>query len=365
MLVTNYPAHYRLPLFTLMSDRLRSVGATLTVVFLARDASSRPWLVGDDIAFHHEFLSSTTLPLGSRGTLIPHRLEQRLAQLHPTILVVASLSPLIGLRASRVAHRVGARFGIWSGETPQMTTARSRARRLLRRRLLDTADFAIAYGSRSASYLRAMRSDLPVVLGRNTAPVPALSPHRADRRDEVRFVVIGDLASLRKGTDVALDAARLVPDARVRLLIIGSGRMLPEFHRYARADKRVRLLGSLEPSEVATVLADADALLFPTRADIFGLALVEAMGSQVVPIVARAAGAVDDLAVDGHNAIVVDGHDPACWAEALERVIEDIDLRRKLACRARHTIEARWTMGHAAEAMMAGLRLGVSIGNPR
>ena len=132
VLLTNYPAHHRLPLFSSMSERLLSVGAELNVVFLARQATSRPWLVGNNFEFEHEFLSSTRLPLGHRGTLIPYNLERRLTLLRPTIVVVASLSPFVGLRTAWVARRVGAHFGIWSGETPQMTTARGRTCNLVR-----------------------------------------------------------------------------------------------------------------------------------------------------------------------------------------------------------------------------------------
>lgn len=366
VILTNYPAHYRLPLFTLMSERLVSVGAELHVLFLATQARARPWLAGGDLEFQHEFLSSARLPVGPRGMLVPTRLERSLAALRPTIVLVASLSPFIGMRAARIARRLGARLGIWSGETPQMTTARSRTRRASRRRLLASADFAIAYGSRSAGYLRAMSSDLPLVLGRNTAPVPDSSPAREPDVDApIRLVLVGDLASPRKGVDIALRALQEMRNEQVVLTIVGGGRLLRELRHDVEADPRIRFLGALAPPGVAAALAEADAFLFPTRSDIFGLALVEAMGSQAAPIVSRAAGAVDDLAVDGHNALVVDGHDPATWARSIERIVDDAELRRALADRAHRTIAARWTVQHAADAMIAGLRLGVLTSGER
>ena len=243
-----------------------------------------------------------------------------------------------------------------------MATARSGLRRRVRQRIVQRADFAVAYGARSADYLRGLRSDLPLVIGRNSAPVPDTSlPRVADATAGkcVRFVLIGDLADTRKGVDVALAALRLVPDADLRLSVIGGGRLLGQLSELGQSDPRVRFLGPLAPHECADELRRSDVLLFPTRVDVFGLALVEAMGAEVAPIVSRAAGATDDLAVDRQNALVVDGHEPEKWAAAIELMLADPDARSRLAKQARATIEGRWTMRHSVGGMIAGLRLGV------
>ena len=127
----------------------------------------------------------------------------------------------------------------------------------------------------------------------------------------------------------------------------------------AKGDSRIRFLGALPPTAVASSYAKADVVLFPTRFDVFGLVLVEGMGSGAATVVSGAAGAVDDLAVDEHNCHVVRGHEPKAWADALTRVVEDSELRRSLGENARRTIERRWAIEHAADAMLAGLRLAV------
>ena len=66
-----------------------------------------------------------------------------------------------------------------------------------------------------------------------------------------------------------------------------------------------------------------------------------------------------------HNAIVVDGHEPTTWAAAISRLASNRTLARELGSHARRTIAARWTIDHAAEAMMAGLRLGALIREER
>jgi hypothetical protein len=358
VVLTNYPTHYRLPLFELMSRKVETAGARLRVLFLAADARSRPWLTGSEMRFEHDFLPSVRLPLRRRPPLVPVGLERRLKGERPTILLSAGLSPFVSHRAVKVARETGAAFGVWSGETSEMPSAQSSLRRPLRRRLVGAADFAIAYGARSASYLRGLRQDLPLVIGRNTSPILEAAAPRRMKSGAAALVLIGDLADTRKGVDVASAALRLVRSPNVRLSVIGGGRLLDSFTEDGGGDPRVRFLGPLPPHAVARELVEADVLLFPTRADVFGLALVEAMGAGSMPIVSRAAGAVDDLAVDGHNAIVLGGYEPAVWAAAIEAVLADPVSCRKRAERARATIEARWSLRHAAQAMIAGLRLG-------
>ena len=223
-------------------------------------------------------------------------------------------------------------------------------------------DFSVAYGIQAAAYLRGLRSDLPLVIGRNTAPVleerPATRP--AEGREEgIRIVVIGDLASPRKGVDLAIEALRLLPDLNLQLSVIGGGKLLGPLAQAAESDVRIRFLGALPPAEVRSRLQRANVFLFPTRSDVFGLALVEAMGAGLAALVSSSAGAVDDLAVDGHNAVVVADHDPVSWARAVSQLIDSPTRVERLGASARQVIENRWSMEHAVDAMIAGLRLGV------
>jgi hypothetical protein len=56
---------------------------------------------------------------------------------------------------------------------------------------------------------------------------------------------------------------------------------------------------------------------------------------------------------------VVREHTREAWAAAIESVVMDHDLRHSLADNAARTIRNRWTMDHACDSMIAGLRLGL------
>ena len=299
--------------------------------FLRESTTGRSWIATKEgIAFDYEALPSFEVPIRRRRSSIPTRLDRRLAAFKPTILVSAGFSPLVSGRAAHFARRRGISFGLWSGEHSAMATAQSAVRRLQRRRLLASADFGIAYGSASAQYLSALNRELPVVFGRNTSmPNEGAAPHHR-ARDRIEIVTVGDLASPRKGIDILVDALALVPALRCRLTVIGGGRLLSALRGRAEGDRRIRFLGPLPPAAVRDVYGAADVFAFPSRSDVFGLALVEAMGSGLAVATTRAPGAVADLCVDGHNAMVLSGHQPEEWATALTRLVEDTAPRSAL-----------------------------------
>ncbi len=116
----------------------------------------------------------------------------------------------------------------------------------------------------------------------------------------------------RKGLDVAMAA---VAQARadlpgLRLRVAG----LPA----RKAADWVDWLGVVPPDRMADVYRDADLFLFPTRYESFGLVLIEAMAAGLPVIVSDVIGA--GIVTDGRNGVVVAGHQPSRYAEALRRM---------------------------------------------
>jgi glycosyltransferase involved in cell wall biosynthesis len=356
--VTNRPAHYRVPLFDGVNRRLRAAGASFRVYFLNGESPERPWLTSGSGDFEWEYLPSLTLPIRRhRRPSAPTRVGAAIRHFQPTTILVAGLSPLVSGRIARMGRRVHASVGVWSGETPHAPSARGGIRRRLRRSLLARLDFGVAYGWESARYLRMLAPSLPVVIGRNTSPLPERVAQQAVTRP--RMLAVGDLASDRKGMDVLVDALASRPDLNCELRLVGGGRLLASLTGPAQRDSRIHVLGPLPPDDTRGEMSRSQVYLFPTRFDVFGLSLVEAMGCGLPSVVTPHSGAVEDLCVPGLNSIVVRSHDPREWAAAISQLVADPTARASLGTAAAETIAARWTMDHAVDSMIAGLRLGV------
>jgi glycosyltransferase involved in cell wall biosynthesis len=360
--VSNLPAHYRIPLFAGLSRRLEAVGASLRVLFLRSSAGRRTWLHPEErFGFDHEILGGIDLPVRRRPPRLPLGLTASLRRFRPTLAVAAGFSPAVSGRVQRYARKAGIPFGVWSGETAALAARHPRVRQAQRRRLTEAADFGIAYGALAARYLASLAPRLPVAVGRNTSVLGTSEAARTAGGRPVELLAVGDLTSARKGADVLVSALRAVADQDCRLTVVGGGRVRKALEREAAGDARIRFTGSLPPPAVRDLLDASDVFLFPSREDVFGLVLVEAMSRGLAIGVSSAVGAVPDVAVPGRNCLVVDGHDPPVWAEAIAGLAGDPELRVELGNAAVRTIARRWTMDHAVEGSLAGLRLGARL----
>jgi glycosyltransferase involved in cell wall biosynthesis len=363
VIVTNLPTHYRVPLFNSLSERCVSAGAELRVLLLAHPPATRPWMKPGAVAFDHVFLRGLDISRDRGRRVVPLDLKRELDAFSPTMIITGSLSPLVTGRVARYARRRRLPCAVWSGEIASRAAKLGKVRHWQRRRLLRRIDFALAYGSESSRYLRSLKDDLPLVLARNTTLIPPMRA-RPDRPAMIEVLTVAR-AERGKALEIIIQAFRRLENDRCRLTIIGDGPELPLLRRLATGDERVRFLGAVPSDQVLGSFCDADIFLFPSRFDNFGLALVEAMGAGLATIVSPRPGAVADLCVSGVNSLIVAADDVDEWASALSRVVENQQLRLSLGAAAARTIRSRWTIDHAADAMLAGIRLGVLIGRNR
>lgn len=355
-LVTNYPTHYRVPLFNRIASRLAEASATFRVLLTGGDPTARSWMKSEPFAFEYETCRAANLPGSPAG--FPVDLTARLRRWRPSVILSGGFSPLVSGRAARFASGAGAAFGVWSGETDWRSTAHGLIRQRQRARLLSRADFAVAYGFRAGEYLRRLAPTAPFVYSRNTAPTAAdATPRVAGDAIEVLAV---SRAIEGKGIDLLIEAFSLVGDAPARLTIVGAGPDLERLERLAAGDPRITFVGEVPTDETPSYFRKADIFAFPSRIDAFGLVTVEAFASGLAVAISEAPGAVGDLAADRRNCLVVEGESPEAWARALRELIADSELRAGLGVAARATIERRWTIEHSAEGVLAGLVLGAS-----
>ncbi|NUP95134.1 MAG: glycosyltransferase family 4 protein [Planctomycetaceae bacterium] len=159
-----------------------------------------------------------------------------------------------------------------------------------------------------------------------TRPLPSQVPSgRANCR---RFLFLAQLRP-EKGYEEALGALELCP-ADCTLDLYGPALPATDLSRL-RAHPRAKWHGELEHRDVARVLAEHDALLFPSRYEGEGLpgAIVEAF-QHGLPVIATRWRALPELVRDHHNGLLVPVGDVAALANAMARMAEDASLFRNL-----------------------------------
>lgn len=97
-----------------------------------------------------------------------------------------------------------------------------------------------------------------------------------------------------------------------------------------QAGERVVLTGYVGEREKVALLSGAEALVYPSLYEGFGLPVLEAMACGA-PVVTSDVSALPEVA--GEAALLVDPRDPTAIASAIERILREEDLRRDLVAR--------------------------------
>ncbi len=154
-----------------------------------------------------------------------------------------------------------------------------------------------------------------------------------------------------KQPDVALNAARLLLQRgrSVKFLIAGDGPLLNDVKRQTQdmgLTANVHCLGRYPDPQI--LLQGSDIFLHCAVGEAFGNVLAEAMACGL-PIVVARSGAAPEIARHGQNGLIVDteGDQAAGFADAIDTLILDPDLRRRLGEGALVDVHARFSVERA------------------
>jgi D-inositol-3-phosphate glycosyltransferase len=171
-----------------------------------------------------------------------------------------------------------------------------------------------------------------------------------DRRGARRALGLADVPTLLfvgriqplKGLDVAVAALARLPRTDARLVVVGGPSGADGPAELARVEKLAADLGvghriDFVPPQphhlLSTWYRAADVVVVPSRSESFGLVALEASACGV-PVVAAAVGGLRTLVQHGRTGVLVEGRDPAHFADAIARVLANPAWAAQLGARA-------------------------------
>lgn len=196
---------------------------------------------------------------------------------------------------------------------------------------------AVAVVVTSPLTARILVSDYGVPESRITVAVPGTDPAPRARGggDPPSILAVGAV-SPRKAYGVLVEAMAALKALTWRLRILGATDRAPEEAGRVAAsirahdlDGRIALEGAQPDAVLADAYASADIFVMPSLFEGYGMVLAEAM-ARGLPIVCTTGGAAAETVPDA-AALKVPPGDAAALAHALLRLIDDKDLRAKLA----------------------------------
>ncbi|MDZ7761277.1 MAG: glycosyltransferase family 1 protein [Desulfovermiculus sp.] len=191
------------------------------------------------------------------------------------------------------------------------------------------------------------------------APDPFFSPRSQGEMKETKarlslpdtyLLFVGTLEP-RKNLDLIIEAlGRIQGD--IPLVLTGwkgwGDKPWMERAREYRIDTNIYLTGYIDEQSLACLYSGAQALLYPSKYEGFGLPVLEAMACGC-PVISSNAASLPEVAEDA--ALYVDPHDPDSLAEAITRFVYDGELRQTMrvkgldqAARFSWQDAAKWTI---------------------
>ena len=169
------------------------------------------------------------------------------------------------------------------------------------------------------------------------------------RAGPFRIVTVGRLQAPKDALTLVRALAELPRDA-YEAVIVGEGPDRPAVESEVRRlglDSEVDLAGGR--TDVAELLAASDLFVLSSRSEGLPLSILEAMAAGL-PVVASSVGGIPELVLEGETGFLVPPGDPHRLAGAIERLLDDSALRRRLGAAGRIRVAERFDLVSARQA---------------
>ena len=321
-LVTNIPAPYRLPVYSLLAAQ---PGLDLRLIFCSERESDRAWDL-DHISVPHMFLRERVFSWGGRFIHANADVWAALRAFRPDVVITSAFNPT-HLLAFAYARLRGARHVAMTDGTLASEAGLSSVHRWVRRQVYRRTEACVGASEGSlAIYRRYGVPDASMFKSQLCANNEAFAS-AANVAHDVDFIFCGRFAA-GKLPLFAIQVAALVATQlgrRVRLLLVGSGPLEASMRQaVARVADRVdaEFAGFATQAELPGHYARARLMLFPTAGDTWGVVANEACAAGLPVLVSPQAGVAGDLVLDGQNGRVL-ALDATCWAVAAAELLSD------------------------------------------
>jgi glycosyltransferase involved in cell wall biosynthesis len=354
VIITEIIAPYRIPVFNALAARSE---IELHVIFLSEnDPALRQWRVyKDEIKFSYEVLPSWRQRFGRHNVLVNRGLVSALNRIKPSVVLCGGYNYLASWEAAGWAriHRVP--LLLWSESTALDARSGHRMVEFMKTRFLRLCRGFVVSGKSSFHYLKDLGiPERQIFTAPNAVDIQLFSSLAdAARRDAIQvrtrhslparyFLYVGRLVEAKGVFDLLEAYAKLSEEIRaeVSLLFVGDGSDRAKLMVRASAIALGTILfpGFTHREELAEFYALADALIFPTHSDPWGLVVNEAMSCGLPVVATNVAGCTEDLVRDGWNGFVLPPRDFSALFEAMERLAVNSAMRVEMGARSEEKI---------------------------
>lgn len=183
--------------------------------------------------------------------------------------------------------------------------------------------------------------------------VATYSPSAGQVSDKRELLFVGRLEE-RKGVDLLLQLSRDLDDTTIRF--VGDGPMRDRIEEHSQRENVVYEGYVSDDDRLASLYASADVFVLPSRPadtweELFGIVLIEAMACGT-PVVSTTCVGPAEVVDDEATGLLVEPNDYDGLREAVQRLFEDPELRRRMSERARQEAETKYALDVVSKAWL-------------
>ena len=355
VILTEIIAPYRIPVFNAFAD---IEGIDLHVIFLAEtDPFVREWLVyKEEIEFSYEVLASYRRRWRNRNILLNRGMYAALRKASPDIILCGGYNYLASWQALLWAGRNQVPFLLWAESNAKDFRRKTWVVESLKTRFFSKCDAFVVPGKASLQYLKSFGVATEKIF---TAPnavdngfFSQMSANVCNNSAKWRkdfdlpgrfFLFVGRIVPEKGVFDLLNAYRRLDPELRREfgLIFVGDGVARPELSRLA-ADLTpgcVKFPGFVQRENLAAYYALAEALVFPTHAEVWGLVVNEGMACGLPIVCTEVTGCAADLVEEGWNGRVLPPRDIKGLTQALEDLVRCPEATRVMGENSKRRIQ--------------------------
>jgi glycosyltransferase involved in cell wall biosynthesis len=366
IIVTEIIAPYRTPVFNALA---RYPEIDLHVIFLAEgDPLLREWRVyKEEIQFSYQVLPSWRQRVAGQKLLLNRGLGEALRGAAPDVILCGGYNYPAAWQALRWAAKNHVPFMAWVESTEEDFRNRRPAIEYLKKRFMRGCNAFVVPGKSSFRYVMnygAKEDD--IFVAPNAVDTEFFAVKAGEAREESAihrealklparfFLFVGRLVREKGVFDLLEAYGRLTPEIRagIGMVWIGDGVARAELTQQSSEIKpgEVQFTGFVQREELAPYYALAEAFVFPSQSDPWGLVVNEAMACGLPVISSEAAGCTADLVEDGWNGRVVRRGDITQLTLAMEELARDALMRTRMGIHSKERI-----LNYSPEACAAGI----------
>lgn len=178
-------------------------------------------------------------------------------------------------------------------------------------------------------------------------------------RDGVKLIYVGVIEE-RRNALFLLDVLSELKKRRIACTLVLVGKYRNDKYKAHFQSKIVELKlqdyiiykDVVQQKDISQLYEKCDILLLPTRYDIYGMILLEAMYYGLTAI-STLCGGSEMMIQNGKNGYIIDEYDAAKWADCVSKIMSDTNAKKKLGEEAKRTIMENFTWDALADKILS------------